>query len=194
MSSSNSEPVTSIPQASFPPLPFIPRFPPRPPMTEEEIMMRQMQYGENFWKSCPMKSVMAGVAGFVLGGAFSLLMGSMAYDVPVGLGGRPLSDLPLKEQMRAQFKDLGGKMWGSAKSFGKIGGIFAGVECSIEALRAKNDIWNGIAAGCLTGGALAIKSGPQAALSGCAAFAAFSGAVDLYMRREDCPPPDTDED
>ncbi|KAK9385446.1 Tim17/Tim22/Tim23/Pmp24 family-domain-containing protein [Lipomyces mesembrius] len=194
MSSSNSESVPSIPQASFPPLPFIPRFPPRQSMTEEEIMMRQMQYGEEFWKSCPMKSVMAGVAGFVLGGAFSLLMGSMAYDVPVGLGGRPLSDLPLKEQMRAQFKDLGGKMWGSAKSFGKIGGIFAGVECSIEALRAKNDIWNGIAAGCLTGGALAIKSGPQAALSGCAAFAAFSGAVDLYMRREDCPPPDTDED
>ncbi|KAK9469220.1 Tim17/Tim22/Tim23/Pmp24 family-domain-containing protein [Lipomyces arxii] len=174
-------------------MPFIPHFPPHVP-TEEEIVLQQMQMGEDFWKSCPVKGVLAGGAGFVLGGAFSLLMGSMAYDVPVGLGGQPLSTLPLKEQMRVQARELGGKMWGSAKSFGKIGGIFSSVECSVEALRAKNDIWNGIASGCMTGGALAIKSGPQAALSGCAAFAAFSGAIDLYMRKDERPPADNDED
>ncbi|KAK9476639.1 mitochondrial inner membrane translocase subunit Tim17/Tim22/Tim23/peroxisomal protein PMP24 [Lipomyces japonicus] len=157
-------------------------------------MIQQMQWGEEFWKSCPVKSVMAGGAGFVLGGAFSLLMGSMAYDVPVGMGGQPMSDLPLKQQFKAQVKDLGTKMWSSAKSFGKIGAIFSGVECSIEALRAKNDIYNGIAAGCITGGGLALKSGPQATLTGCAAFALFSGAVDLYLRKDDHLPPTTDED
>lgn len=189
LDASNAPRVSSlsatVPPPSFPPLPFIPRVP-RPPMTEQEIMLRQMEMGEDFWKSCPMKAVMAGGAGFVLGGAFSLMMGAMAYDVPVGMGGKPLSDLPLREQFRLQTRDLGTKMWSSAKNFGKIGGIFSGVECCIEGLRAKNDLYNGVMAGCLTGGALAIKSGPQAALSGCAAFAAFSGASMFYLssRRE----------
>lgn len=48
--------------------------------------------------------------------------------------------------------------------------------------RAKNDLYNGVAAGCITGGALAAKAGPQAAAFGCAGFAAFSAAIDYYMR------------
>lgn len=41
---------------------------------------------------------------------------------------------------------------------------------------------NGVAAGCSTGAILAAKAGPKAALMGCAGFAAFSGAIDYYMR------------
>lgn len=41
---------------------------------------------------------------------------------------------------------------------------------------------NGIGAGCITGGALAYKAGPYAAGLGCAGFAAFSAAIDYYMR------------
>lgn len=48
--------------------------------------------------------------------------------------------------------------------------------------RGKNDLKNGIAAGCITGGALGAKAGPQAAAIGCAGFAAFSAAIDYYMR------------
>lgn len=48
--------------------------------------------------------------------------------------------------------------------------------------RAKNDLKNGIAAGCITGGLLGAKAGPQAAAIGCAGFAAFSAAIDSYMR------------
>ena len=48
--------------------------------------------------------------------------------------------------------------------------------------RAKNDMKNGIAAGCVTGGVLAAKAGPQAAAVGCLGFAAFSAAIDSYMR------------
>ncbi|MCJ1328944.1 Mitochondrial import inner membrane translocase subunit tim22 [Thelotrema lepadinum] len=51
-----------------------------------------------------------------------------------------------------------------------------------KALRAKNDIKNGIAAGCVTGGILAAKAGPQAAAVGCAGFAAFSAAIETYLR------------
>ena len=52
----------------------------------------------------------------------------------------------------------------------------------IEQLRAKNDMKNGIAAGCVTGGVLAAKAGPQAAAVGCAGFAAFSAAIEYYLR------------
>ena len=48
--------------------------------------------------------------------------------------------------------------------------------------RGRNDLKNGIAAGCITGGILGAKAGPQAAGVGCAGFAAFSAAIDYYMR------------
>ena len=41
---------------------------------------------------------------------------------------------------------------------------------------------NGVVAGCITGGALAYKAGPQAAALGCGGFAAFSTAIEYYMR------------
>jgi hypothetical protein len=40
---------------------------------------------------------------------------------------------------------------------------------------------NSVAAGCVTGGILAAKSGPQNAAIGCAGFAAFSAAIDYFM-------------
>ena len=43
---------------------------------------------------------------------------------------------------------------------------------------------NPIAAGFVAGGILARKSGPKAVLGGGLAFAAFSAAIDLFLRRE----------
>ncbi|KAJ3248145.1 Mitochondrial import inner membrane translocase subunit tim22 [Chytriomyces hyalinus] len=48
--------------------------------------------------------------------------------------------------------------------------------------RAKNDIYNGVTAGCFTGAALAARGGPKAMATGCVGFAAFSAAIDYYMR------------
>ena len=93
-----------------------------------------------------------------------------------------LSSLPLREQLRQGFRDMGSRSWSSAKNFGTVGALFSGIECGIEGLRAKNDIANGVAAGCLTGAILARNAGPQAAAVGCAGFAAFSAAIDSYMR------------
>jgi import inner membrane translocase subunit TIM22 len=50
--------------------------------------------------------------------------------------------------------------------------------------RAKNDIYNAISAGFFSGAVLARKSGPRAMVGGAAAFAAFSAAIDLFLRRE----------
>jgi import inner membrane translocase subunit TIM22 len=51
-----------------------------------------------------------------------------------------------------------------------------------EQFRAKNDITNGVSAGFIAGAVLARNSGPTAMLGGGAAFAAFSFAIDSYMR------------
>ena len=93
-------------------------------------------------------------------------------------------------------------MWTSGKGFGKVGALFAGIECGIESVstctvvvfvamtyavpqyRAKNDMVNPVAAGFLAGGVLARNSGPKAVLGGGIAFAAFSAAIDLFLRRE----------
>ncbi len=50
--------------------------------------------------------------------------------------------------------------------------------------RAKNDIYNAVSAGFLSGAILARHSGPQAMIGGGAAFAAFSAAIDLWIRSE----------
>lgn len=48
--------------------------------------------------------------------------------------------------------------------------------------RAKNDTWNAVYAGFISGGVLARNSGPRAMLLGGAGFALFSTAIEKYMR------------
>lgn len=78
---------------------------------------------------------------------------------------------------------MGARSYSSAKNFALVGALFSGTECCIEGLRAKNDLGNGVAAGCITGGILGGRAGPQAAAAGCVGFAAFSAAIDAYMRQ-----------
>lgn len=174
---------------------------PQPPkkaigeMTQEEQADEGAKQMINFMQSCPGKTTMAGVSGFGLGGFFGLFMASMAYDVPVGTDSvKHISDLPFKQQMKLQFSDMGRRAWSSAKNFGYIGLVYSGVECSIESLRAKHDLYNGVSAGCITGAGLSIKAGPQAALIGCAGFAAFSVAIDMYLSSDSATPPKNDYD
>ncbi|PNY26459.1 Mitochondrial import inner membrane translocase subunit tim22 [Tolypocladium capitatum] len=139
-------------------------------------------------ESCLGKSVMSGVMGFGMGGLFGMFMASMSYDTPFGSpvtngAGQNISSMPLRQQLRVGFKDMGTRSFSMAKSFGKVGALFSGIECGIEGLRAKNDLGNGVAAGCLTGGILAKNAGPQAVAGGCLAFAAFSAAIDAWMRQ-----------
>lgn len=112
----------------------------------------------------------------------------MSYDTPFHTAGpgQPqtmVTSLPLKQQLKIGFKDMGTKSFSMAKNFGKVGALYSGIECGIEGLRAKNDIPNAVAAGCVTGGVLAKNAGPQAAVGGCLAFAAFSAAIEVYMRQ-----------
>lgn len=164
-------------------------------LTQEEQAELGAKKMVEFMQSCPGKTMMAGGLGFFLGGFFGLFMASMAYDVPIGTNSvNHISELPFKQQMKLQFTDMGRRSWSSAKNFGFLGLVYSGVECSIESLRAKHDIYNGVSAGCITGAGLSLKAGPQAALLGCAGFAAFSTAIDLYLRSESLAPPANDYD
>ncbi|RKF54667.1 Mitochondrial import inner membrane translocase subunit tim22 [Erysiphe neolycopersici] len=149
---------------------------------QTKLAIRSMQ---TLMESCPAKTVLSGVMGFALGGVFGLFMASMSYDTPIHTSGSAANTmaLPLRQQLKAGFKDMGSRSLSSAKNFGKVGAIFAGTECCIEGFRAKNDLMNGVLAGCITGGVLAAPAGPQAAAIGCAGFAAFSAAIDAYMRQ-----------
>lgn len=106
----------------------------------------------------------------------------MSYDSAFTPQGREIAKLPLREQLRKGFKDMGSRSFSSAKNFGLIGAILSGTECCIEGYRGKNDLKNAVAAGCITGGILGAKAGPQAAAVGCAGFAAFSTAIEAYLR------------
>ena len=106
----------------------------------------------------------------------------MAYDTPLSAQGQQLTSLPVREQVRRGLKDMGSKSFSSAKNFANIGALYSGTECCIEGYRAKSDLYNSVSAGCVSGALLAYKAGPQAAALGCAGFAAFSTAIDAYMR------------
>lgn len=96
----------------------------------------------------------------------------------------PLPEASTMQSTKQYFIQTGKSMYSSGRGFGKVGALYSGIECLIEGYRAKNDIVNPVVAGLFAGGILARHSGPQAVMGGAVAFAAFSGAIDLFLRRE----------
>ncbi|KAI8618316.1 mitochondrial inner membrane translocase subunit Tim17/Tim22/Tim23/peroxisomal protein PMP24 [Chytriomyces sp. MP71] len=87
-----------------------------------------------------------------------------------------------RDQIKHTLKDMGSRSYSTAKNFALVGAIFASSECVIETYRAKNDMYNGITAGCFTGATLAVRGGPKAMATGCVGFAAFSAAIGELVR------------
>ncbi|KAF9031235.1 Tim17-domain-containing protein [Hymenopellis radicata] len=137
-------------------------------------------------ESAPFRSAMAGVMGFGIGGFFSLMTTSFQYEDPLL---RQQAAAGASQKFSVILKDMGKGIYSSGKGFAKVGALYAGIECVIEGYRAKNDIYNSVSAGFITGSILGRNAGPRAALGGGLAFAAFSAAIDLFLRRE---PPDDD--
>ncbi|PPQ87472.1 hypothetical protein CVT25_008208 [Psilocybe cyanescens] len=170
---------------------------PLPPglLEEDRPMYEQTKRWEGYMasamESCPVKTVLAGGAGFGIGAFFSLMSASFAYEDPyLRSQTQAQATLNTTQKAGAIFKEMGKGMWTSGKSFGKIGALFAGVECVIESYRAKNDIYNSVSAGFVSGGILARNSGPKAVVGGGLAFAAFSAAIDLLFLRRETPDED----
>ncbi|CCL99247.1 uncharacterized protein FIBRA_01262 [Fibroporia radiculosa] len=161
---------------------------PLPPGVSEEERQNFLQakkyqdYMSMGMESCVAKTVIAGAGGLAIGAFFSLMSTSFAYEDP--LLRQQHGALSRTQKASEVFKEMGRGMWRSGKGFGKVGALFAGIECVIESYRAKNDMVNPIAAGFVAGGVLARNAGPKAAFGGGLAFAAFSAAIDLFLRRE----------
>lgn len=115
---------------------------------EERYQMTQVKYWSDMtsaaMESCPVKTAMSGVLGFGLGGFFSLLSASFAIDDPLrrsnlqaaAMAANPGQAAPPEmttmQQTRAYFKETGKQMYRSGKGFGKVGALYAGIECCIE--------------------------------------------------------------
>ena len=127
---------------------------------------------------------------------------SFAYEDPL-LRSQTAAGMNTRQKTVEMFRDMGRGMLRSGKGFGKVGALFGGIECVLESVRviwaglslschltwqyqyrARNDMVNPVAAGFLSGGILARSQGPRASLGGAVAFAAFSAAIDLFLRRE----------
>ena len=71
-------------------------------------------------------------------------------------------------------------------NFGAWGGIFSLADCAVKGVRQKEDPWNAIAAGFLTGGALAIRGGFKSARNGaigCAVLLAVIEGVGIGFQK-----------
>jgi import inner membrane translocase subunit TIM22 len=128
---------------------------PLPPgMTEEDrANMMQVKKYQGYMtagmESCVGKTTMAGAAGapalsllspifssfnmllgLAIGGFFSLMSTSFAYEDPL-----LRQNLGTTQKSLEIFKDMGRGMWRSGKGFGKVGALYAGIECVIESVR-----------------------------------------------------------
>merc|ERR1712232_1105041 len=81
--------------------------------------------------------------------------------------------------------------------FAVWGGMFACCDCTLTAIRQKEDPWNSIASGAITGGVLALRAGPKAATQA----AAFGGVIlaliegmGIMLTKMMAPPMPTPED
>eukprot|EP01128_Nolandella_sp_AFSM9_P011573 TRINITY_DN8346_c0_g1_i1.p1 TRINITY_DN8346_c0_g1~~TRINITY_DN8346_c0_g1_i1.p1 ORF type:complete len:173 (+),score=35.81 TRINITY_DN8346_c0_g1_i1:22-540(+) len=69
----------------------------------------------------------------------------------------------------------------NAPVFARMGLMWAGSECVLETVRGKSDMYNGVTAGCFTGGVLAIGGGPAGMAMGCLGMGAFGFGIDAVM-------------
>uniref|UniRef100_A0A804PBS4 Mitochondrial import inner membrane translocase subunit TIM22 n=2 Tax=Zea mays TaxID=4577 RepID=A0A804PBS4_MAIZE len=92
-------------------------------------------------------------------------------------------EMTARQQIVYTTKQMGSRSISNAKTFAVMGLIFSAAECTIKKVRAKHDTTNTAVAGCVTGGALAVKGGPKATCFGCVGFVAFSVAIEKFFDR-----------
>ncbi|XP_061658814.1 mitochondrial import inner membrane translocase subunit Tim22 [Syngnathoides biaculeatus] len=144
---------------------------PVPTKSEEQKMI------ERAMESCAFKTLLACVGGFVLGGAFGVF--TAGIDTNVGFDPKDPLRTPTAREV---LKDMGQRGMSYAKNFAIVGAMFSCTECIIESHRGKSDWKNAVYSGCITGGAIGFRAGLKAGVLGCGGFAAFSAAIEYYLR------------
>ncbi|ODV79828.1 mitochondrial inner membrane import translocase subunit [Suhomyces tanzawaensis NRRL Y-17324] len=77
-------------------------------------------------------------------------------------------------------------------NFGVWGGLFSTFDCSVKAVRKREDAWNAVIAGFFTGGALAIRGGwrhtRNSAITCACLLGVFEGVGMMFLRAFAQPP------
>ena len=136
-----------------------------------------------FAEACSSKAITSLVLGGGLGVVMGLVLGAwQGASPPVTLPGVPdPPKIPVQWQMREFGLSLARRSTRWGRNFGVMGGVFSAYECVVEKYRAKHDVYNAAAGGCLAGATFAVNQGPAAMCFGCAGFAAFSFAMEKLM-------------
>jgi len=121
--------------------------------------------------------------GAIGGGLFHAIKGS--WNSPKG--GKLMGSMT---NMQARGPVLGGQ-------FAVWGGLFACCDCSLTAIRQKEDPWNSIVSGAVTGGILAARAGPRAMAQSAVVGGVLLGLIEgmgIMFTKMSSPPVPTAED
>eukprot|EP00890_Picochlorum_soloecismus_P006107 jgi/Picsp_1/6498/NSC_03842-R1_protein len=123
-----------------------------------------------------------------VGGAFGMgAVGGGLWHVLKGFKNSP-SGSRLRggiESIRREAPRIGG-------SFAVWGGLFSTFDCTLVAIRRKEDPWNSIAAAALTGGVLQLRTGLRSAMKSAAFGGILLGMIEgvgILLTRVTAPPP-----
>jgi len=129
---------------------------------------------EQIAESCAFKGGMATVIGGAMGVFFGLFTAAIDPNM-TSISDKPQTARDVYKEMLSRSKSYG-------KSFAFLGLALSGSECVIESYRARSDLKNSLYSGCLVGGGMGLRAGVVPGCLGCAGFAAFSVAIDAYMK------------
>jgi len=129
---------------------------------------------EQIAESCMFKAGMATVIGGAMGVFFGVFTAAIDPNMTT-VTDKPQTARDIWREMLSRSKSYG-------KSFAFLGLALSGTECVIETYRAKSDLKNSLYSGCLVGGGMGLRAGIMPGCLGCAGFAAFSAAIDAYMK------------
>ncbi|KAK1921990.1 Tim17-domain-containing protein [Papiliotrema laurentii] len=116
------------------------------------------------------------------GGAFA--MGTIGGGIWHGIKGARNS--PRGERLVGSLSAIKARAPVLGGNFGVWGGLFSTFDCAVKGYRQKEDPWNAIISGFLTGGALAFRSGPRSAFGsavGCGILLGVFEGVGVLMNR-----------
>ncbi|EIW72008.1 mitochondrial import inner membrane translocase subunit [Tremella mesenterica] len=116
------------------------------------------------------------------GGAFS--MGAIGGGIWHGIKGARNS--PRGERLTGSLSAIKARAPVLGGNFGVWGGLFSTFDCAVKGYRQKEDPWNAIISGFLTGGSLAARAGPRSALGsavGCGVLLGVFEGVGVLMNR-----------
>lgn len=159
-----------------------------PPLADNPPTPLQLRI-QGVTESCLFKGGLSFVGGGALGLAFGLFASGYtnAVDKAVDMQGSTLVKL------RVGMREAWIAMASYAKNFARFGFAFSVTECVIERVRARNDIINATAAGCVTGAGMALSPFQAMPLRarvmqmamGSASIGLFSMAIEYYMKYMD---------